>query len=124
MLADRDLGAKQASVHRTGAHMHVVDVGAIDSDQCRSIARKPVCSIGREIRVVAEIALAAPMSVPSCVNQNCLASNLEAVEIRCFGLKCLLPWPPQDDAGKVGKRVQREVGEVLAIGVAMKGVSR
>ncbi len=121
MLADRDAGGEQFAMDGARAGEGVVDVVAVDADERRALCDEPLCGGGGgEEGVIVEIKVGALVTVPAGVDQHRLAANRKALEIGRVGGKALLERLAKNDRIKVGERLQRQRGKVVAVGIAVE----
>ena len=120
MLADRNVRAEQQAVDRPRPCSRIVDIVAVDPDERRpALDQRSRGGFGQEWMVV-EISVGPPIAVPAGVNQHGLCPNVQTGERVRIDRQPIFERPPDDQPFKVGQRFQRQLGQILAIGVAME----
>ena len=119
MLDDRDLGAQQRRMHRAGEVLDVVDVERVDPDQRR--ARLTRYSAASPVRkgIARRGSAACPSARPSRCGPAppCPAGRAPRTHpARCRGLGRA----PDHDGLQIGQRLERQLRQVLAVGVAVE----
>src|SRR6185369_5739195 len=84
------------------------------------VFKKPIGRFGGEVRMLAEISITLPVTVPSGVNEHGLARNIAALERGWADGKSLLPRLANDDTWNVGDRLEHEFGEIRAVRISVE----
>ena len=119
MLADRYPGRQQLRVHRAVGVAGVVDVQRVDADQHGAGPGQVGRGIRGQERVVPEVLVGPPVPVPAGVDEHRLApAVIRQQQAAVDGPGSLRHIHP--DAVQLGQLVQRQLGQIVGVGIAME----
>src|SRR5438105_15042883 len=121
VLDNWDAGPEQQRVSGPRAVARVVDVERVDADERRAGGDEVLRRDTGEIRVARPVALGAPVDVPARVYQYGLALHVPPAEHAHVERPTVAFSGADHQAFQVGDRLEREVGDVLPLLVAMGG---
>ena len=121
MLDDRNPGAEQRRVDGPRRIGRVVDVERVDADERRASIAQVRRRVGRQKRMSFEILIGAPVAVPSGVHEHGLAAHVARHECTARNCAIVCAGDTHDDGIDRCDRIEREVGDIVAVGIAVIG---
>jgi hypothetical protein len=110
MLDDWNVRAEQRGMHGTISVVGGVDVEGVNADKNYARVDELIREVASQVRVTFEIAIGAPVRVPSRVHEERLALQCRELDRDPVDRALAPVGRADDDAIKIGQRFQREIG--------------